>query len=325
MFGCMSYGTRITLADGSTEKIGKIVNQKLPVEVRTYDAQTNQIVARPVTNWFNNGPAELFLQFTVEKSGGNGKSQFAATENHLVRTPGGWVEAGEIIAGDRVMVGETARLSDQQWQVVLGGLMGDGHLAPNLRGRRGVRFRMGHGAKQVDYLDFKCRMLGNIPQTRSVRANGAVHVDVTPLPELGEVRETVYWGDGKKHFGEDYFKALTPLALAIWYVDDGCFTLRSKGLQARTAGGSGRIEIGVESMSEATRVRLVDYLRDEHGVDSRIILRGTMQKAVSADDDGSQPPLPGSRGTLRPPVDGLQAAARPPRPVRPGARVRRTA
>jgi len=280
MFGCMSYGTRITLADGSTEKIGKIVNQKLPVEVRTYDAQTNQIVARPVTNWFNNGPAERFLQFTVEKSGGNGKSQFAATENHLVRTPGGWVEAGEIIAGDRVMVGETARLSDQQWQVVLGGLMGDGHLAPNLRGRRGVRFRMGHGAKQVDYLDFKCRMLGNIPQTRSVRANGAVHVDVTPLPELGEVRETVYWGDGKKHFGEDYFKALTPLALAIWYVDDGCFTLRSKGLQARTAGGSGRIEIGVESMSEATRVRLVDYLRDEHGVDSRIILRGTMQKAV---------------------------------------------
>src|SRR5665647_232647 len=37
MFGCFSYNTRVTLADGSTEKIGKIVNQKLPVEVRTYD------------------------------------------------------------------------------------------------------------------------------------------------------------------------------------------------------------------------------------------------------------------------------------------------
>ena len=33
MFGCFSYGTRVTLADGSQEKIGKIVNQKLPVEV----------------------------------------------------------------------------------------------------------------------------------------------------------------------------------------------------------------------------------------------------------------------------------------------------
>src|SRR5690606_33343495 len=168
MFGCMSYSTRVTLADGSTEKIGKIVNQKLPVEVRTYDPETNQIVNRPVTNWFDNGVTERFLQFTVEKSGGNGKSQFAATENHLIRTPGGWTQAGELIPGDRVMVNETARLSDQQWQVILGGLMGDAHLAPNRGGRRGVRFRMGsgfepHGAAQVDYLDFKSGLLGNIP------------------------------------------------------------------------------------------------------------------------------------------------------------------
>ena len=48
-------------------------------------------------NWFNNGRTERFLQFTVAKSGGNGKSQFAATENHLIRTPGGWRPAGELI------------------------------------------------------------------------------------------------------------------------------------------------------------------------------------------------------------------------------------
>src|SRR5947207_11396489 len=33
MFGCFSYNTRVTLADGTQENIGKIVNQKLPVEV----------------------------------------------------------------------------------------------------------------------------------------------------------------------------------------------------------------------------------------------------------------------------------------------------
>src|SRR5438045_3034602 len=37
MFGCMSYGTRVVLADGTTEKIGKIVNQRLPVEVMSMD------------------------------------------------------------------------------------------------------------------------------------------------------------------------------------------------------------------------------------------------------------------------------------------------
>jgi recombination protein RecA len=280
MFGCMSYSTRVTLADGSTEKIGKIVNQKLPVEVMTYDAATDSVVARPVTNWFDNGPTEKFLQFTVAKSGGNGKSQFAATENHLVRTPGGWREAGEIIPGDRVIVSEKALLSDQQWQMILGGLMGDGHLAPNRRGGNGVRYRMGHGPKQVEYLDWKVAMLGNIPSSRSERPNGAVHVDLTPLPELSELREVMYWGDGKKHLTEDVFKALTPLALAVWYMDDGSFTVRSKGAQQRTAGGSGRVEICIEAMSEGSRDRLVDYLRDTHGVECRWSLRGVRQRAV---------------------------------------------
>ncbi|MDN5795353.1 MAG: intein-containing recombinase RecA [Intrasporangium sp.] len=280
MFGCVSYSTRVTLADGSTEKIGKIVNQRLPVEVRTYDPETNEIVSRPVTDWFDNGDTQRFLQFTVEKSGGNGRSQFAATENHLVRTPGGWREACEIIVGDRVMVNETARLSRQQWQLIFGGLMGDGHLAPNRQGRHGVRFRMGHGAKQVDYLDWKAGLFANIGQTRTVRPDGSVHVDLTPLPELGELREVMYWGDGKKHLTEDVIKRITPHALAIWYMDDGTFALRSKGLQQRTAGGSGRIEVCVEAMSHGSRERLVAFLRDIHGVECKVSLRGSRQKAV---------------------------------------------
>ncbi len=74
MFGCMSATTRVTLADGTQEKIGKIVNQRLDVEVLSYDPETGQVVPRRIVNWFNNGPAERFLQFTVEKSGGNGRA-----------------------------------------------------------------------------------------------------------------------------------------------------------------------------------------------------------------------------------------------------------
>ena len=37
MFGCHHYSTRVTLADGTQEKIGKIVNSKLPVDVLSYD------------------------------------------------------------------------------------------------------------------------------------------------------------------------------------------------------------------------------------------------------------------------------------------------
>lgn len=280
MFGCMSYSTRVTLADGSTEKIGKIVNNKMDVEVLSYDPVADKIVPRKVINWFNNGPAEQFLQFTVEKSAGNGKSQFAATPNHLIRTPGGWTEAGDLNTGDRVLAAEPRLLSDQQFQVVLGSLMGDGNLSPNPRGRNGVRFRLGHGSKQLEYLRWKTALLGNIQHTVRENAQGASFVDFTPLPELAELRRAVYLGDGKKFFSEEYLKALTPLALAIWYMDDGSFSLRSKGLQQRTDGGTGRIEICVEAMTEGTRLRLCDYLRDTYGMDVRLRAAGSAGKAV---------------------------------------------
>ncbi|OBB74023.1 intein-containing recombinase RecA [Mycobacterium sp. 852014-52144_SCH5372336] len=280
MFGCFNYSTRVQLADGTTEKIGKIVNQKMDVEVLSYDPDTDRVVPRKVVNWFNNGPAEQFLQFTVEKSDGNGKSQFAATPNHLIRTPGGWTEAGDLIAGDRVMATEPHRLSDQQFQVVLGSLMGDGNLSPNRRDRNGMRFRMGHGAKQVDYLRWKTELLGNIKHSTRVNDKGATFVDFTPMPELAELQRAVYLGDGKKFLSEEYLKALTPLALAIWYMDDGAFTVRSKGLQERTAGGSGRIEICVEAMSAGTRVRLRDYLHDTHGLEVRLRQSGKAGKTV---------------------------------------------
>ena len=279
MFGCFNYSTRVTLADGTQEKIGKIVNGRMDVEVLSYDPDTDSVVPRKVVNWFDNGPAERFLQFTVARSGGNGRAQFAATENHLIRTPGGWREAGELLAGDRVMLAEQEHLSRQQWQVVLGSVMGDGNLSPNRSGRSGVRLRLGHGARQADYLDWKVGLLGNIPHSRTANAKDAQFADFTPLPELAELHQAVYLG-GKKHFSWDYLKALTPLALAVWYQDDGSFTVRSKGLQRRTEGGSGRIEICVEAMSPGTRKRLVEYLRDTHDLDVRLSARGARGKAV---------------------------------------------
>jgi recombination protein RecA len=279
MFGCFSYGTRVQLADGTTEKIGKIVNQKRPVEVMSYDPETDDIVPRKVVNWFDNGNADHFLQFTVGRSGKNGRAQFAATPNHLIRTPAGWREAADLLPGDRVLTEQPKLLSEQQLQVVLGSLLGDGNLSPNRQGRTGVRFRLGHGARQHAYLDWKTSLLGNIGHSTRVSAKGAKFVDFTPLPELHELWSAVYFG-GKKVISDEYLKALTPLALAIWYADDGSFSVRSTGVQQRTVGGSGRIEICVEAMSEGSRVRMQNYLQDVWGLDVRLRSAGARQQAV---------------------------------------------
>jgi recombination protein RecA len=271
MFGCLSYGTRVTLADGSQEKIGKIVNQRLPVEVMSYDFATGQVVPRRVVNWFDNGTAERFLQFTVAKPSGNGRSQFGCTPNHQVATPGGWREASELRVGDRVLQSAPVRLSDLQWQVLLGGLMGDGALSMSRNGLS-ARYRFGHGAKQVEYVDWKASMFANIGTCRSTDRRGTVFHDLPPLVELADLRSAVYVA-GRKVLSWEYLKALTPLALAVWYMDDGTFADRSKGLQARTRQGSGRSEICVQALESGSRRRLAEYLSDTWGVTPKLIDR----------------------------------------------------
>jgi recombination protein RecA len=265
MYGCLSYGTRVTLADGTQEKIGKIVNQRLPVEVLSYDPEEGAVVPKKVVNWFDNGSTEQFLQFTVARAGGNGRAQFACTVNHQIRTPTGWREAGELAVGDRVLQAVPHRLSGFQWEVLLGGLMGDGSLSPTRSGH-GARYRFGHGARQTAYCDWKASLFENVDKSRSVRASdGAVFCDLAPLSELAELRRAVYVG-GQKVLSDDYLKQLTPLSLAIWYMDDGTFALRAKGVQARTREGSGRSEICVQAMEPTTRTRLAAYLADTWGI-----------------------------------------------------------
>ena len=142
MFGCFSLARRVTLADGTQEKIGKIVNQKLPVEVlslrrrdRTDRPQEGRRLVRQRSH-----------RFVHDLHGGEAIGQRSRTvrltPNHQIMTPGGWREAEELRSATGCCQSVTRRLSDFQWQVLLGGFMGDGALSPTKSGH-GARFRWG--------------------------------------------------------------------------------------------------------------------------------------------------------------------------------------
>ncbi|MGH9077218.1 MAG: recombinase RecA, partial [Acidimicrobiales bacterium] len=278
MFGCLSYATPVTLADGSQQEIGKIVNQRLPVEVLSYDAKLGRVVPRRVVDWFDNGVTDEFLQITVGRPGGHGKAQIGCTANHQVRTPGGWRDTGHLVVGDRVLQVVPHYLSDFQWEVALGALMGESALSP-ARSGPGARLRFGHGAKQVAYAEWKASLLSNVGVSRSTGAEGAVFHDVRPLPELAELAQAMYLG-GAKVLSEDYLKALTPLSLAIWYMDGASYDDRSEGRQHLGPAGSGRIDICVEALDATSRTRLVHYLRDTWDLDGRLGVSGSTGDAV---------------------------------------------
>jgi len=284
MFGCFQYGTRVTLADGTQEKIGKIVNQKLDVEVLAVDPETGAVEPKRIVNWFDNGNAERFLQFTVYKPEGNGRAQFAATDPHKIATPLGWQEAADLRVGDSVLMPLPHYLSAQQRQLVYGGLMGDGSISPKAVHAVGVtmksRFRFGHGPKQDAYARWKASLLEGVPTSISPHAKGGLMVETTPLIELDGLRHAVYVG-GKKVFSWDYLKELTPFALAIWYLDDGTFSER------RIDGSAGRSEVCVEAMEATSRTRLVGLLNDTYGLSCKLTERGG-KAVVVFDRDGTE-------------------------------------
>jgi recombination protein RecA len=251
MFGCFAYGTRVTLADGSREKIGKIVNQRLPVEVLSWDPATGRIEARRVVNWFDNGRADRFLAFEVE-GGRSGRRRFAATDNHVIFTPEGPRRAGELGVGDHVLVSvEDYVLTDDQLQLVLGGGLGDGSI--RMTGAHAANFRVGHGLRQKAYLEWKRAILE--PFAGPIRPTGRGRgFDTLAMPALAELRRELYDADGCRTVAACALDRLDARGLAVWYGDDGSFA----GSYARW--GKGKAVLYNTSLAGEARVRVIATL-----------------------------------------------------------------
>jgi recombination protein RecA len=248
MFGCFHYDARVVLADGSTEKIGKIVNQRLPEEVLSMDPTTGEISPRRIVEWYDNGETNDWLQFEVEAGGGSGRRKFACTPNHVIFTPEGERRAIEIQEGDEVLVAtKQYALSEDQMKLIMGSLLGDGSL--RYASDHNVSFRVGHGERQREYCEWKQRMLAPFAH-RIGRAGNGIGFDTIPMRQLGELRDAVYAAEGRRTATESLVQALDERAVAAWYCDDGTFG----GSYARW--GHGKASICVAGFSHEDRERL---------------------------------------------------------------------
>jgi recombination protein RecA len=227
MFGCFHYDTRVVLADGSSEKIGKIVNQKLPVEVMSYNQETDSFEAKKVVNWFDNGKTDEFLQFEVATAKQkNGLHQFACTPNHLLLTPDGYRHAGEMNIGDKLMTQVEFFVSPNLEQIIWGSVLGDGSLRKASVNKTALR--IGHGKAQDDYCQWKESLFAEqgLVGYRGENSRGGHSFDTVPMYQLTEVLEANYETREEtrtKSPSYELIARLQPLAIAIWYMDDGTF------------------------------------------------------------------------------------------------------
>jgi len=228
MFGCFHYDARILLSDGTSEKIGKIVNNKIDAEVVSYNSQTGKFENKRITNWFNNGSTEEFLQLVVDKPFGNGRASLPVTKDHFISTRnvnGEFVmdKVKNLHIGDEVgmRIEDIEFLNsceDDLFQFIVGSLLGNGSLRQISNENSSLRFC--HGEKQEDYCRWKYEKLESISNIFSKKKNGKTYFDTSPFYSFSRLRD-MFYSLGKKEATLEVANYLNPKSVAIWYLDNG--------------------------------------------------------------------------------------------------------
>ncbi len=119
------------------------------------------------------------------------------------------------------------RLSNKQKSILIGTILGDGHLETQNKGRT-YRLKIEHSIKQAYYVDWiydQFKDWVNTPPKSKVKRLGTQELENYYFQTLsvGQFRFYVkqFYVNGTKIVPRRIGKWLTPLALTVWFMDDG--------------------------------------------------------------------------------------------------------
>jgi hypothetical protein len=222
---CFPYDTMLETDQGPMW-IGKIVQQRLPIRIRSIDLETGKEVWGQVVDWQIIRGVKEWIRLKYD--GGGRYHSLVVTPDHEIWTEKGMVPAEQLSAGDTVFI-SGARASTEQHQLILGSILGDGFF--NVRKGALPKFGVGHCVKQREYLNWKYASLsnfnpGSIYEKRTkAYTNGSYH-DSIEFRTSGSsfwhsYLDRCYNKDRKREISWNWLSELTELGLAIWMMDDG--------------------------------------------------------------------------------------------------------
>lgn len=141
-------------------------------------------------------------------------------------------------------------LSEVQRQLVIGTLLGDGAM----RCKTNALLEINHSWDQRSYVDWKYDHLAELvrtpPKARSGNAGRVAYRFVTrSLPALTPLYQLFYRRGGKRVPELE----LTPMTLAVWFMDDGC--------RSRSA-----VYLNTQQFDDSCQERLLRLLHEQWGV-----------------------------------------------------------
>ena len=146
-------------------------------------------------------------------------------------------------------------LTQEQKSIVIGSILGDGYLRV-VPGRRDAFLEINHSITEKPYVDWKYKKLKNLVKSapKPRKGNGkriAYRFLTRQHPELTKL----YWRfyRNKKKIIPDNIK-LTPLIIAVWFMDDGSRSYRSYYLNT-------------QCFDYLSQKRLIQMIKKQCGID----------------------------------------------------------
>jgi recombination protein RecA len=161
----------------------------------------------------------------------------------------------------------TLKLSDVQRSILVGTVLGDGHLETQ-NGRKTFRLKIEHSASQKFYTDWLYEQLHDWVRTpiamkhKNVAGKTVIHY----LFQTLSVAQFRFYGlqfydtDGKKRAPKIIKRLLTPLAMAVWFMDDG--SAKSKYHRA--------VILNTHCFSKSDIFKLQAALVQRYGIETKI-------------------------------------------------------
>jgi uracil-DNA glycosylase len=226
---CLRYNAMVQLGDGSWERIGRLVRSRYDGTVMSVDAE-GRLVRRRVTGWYASplaGRRVFRLTYRSAKHAGAGQVSIQLTGDHEVLTDRGFVAVERLPAGAKIATGQG--LSRVAHDVVCGTLLGDGHLTAAQS-----TLSFSHSTRQEAYAQFKAELLAELAPRQSrlevaavaggPMAYPVVHVRTLAHRSLRLLRASFY--ERRKRVPAWMAERLSPLMVAIWFMDDGHLRIR---------------------------------------------------------------------------------------------------
>lgn len=226
MDGCFVGDTRITMADGSYKKIKDI---EVGDEVMSFNENTFKITPQKVVNTYKNGLKEnkQWMKIGLFSDGKSGKYKISVTKNHLIMTNNGWKKAIDIKIGDIVYYYDY-ELTESQKSVILGFSLGDGTSLKRVENNYGMEYRYSKTDKfPYNIMFYKVASLfdGKFGRVRHRKSGFGYDMLDCHIKKIRDIPKEYYSNNNLLRCGytftEEILSCITPLALAVYYIDDG--------------------------------------------------------------------------------------------------------